>query len=161
MDLVERYLQRKRKHPYYAMLLEMANGNYEQAERFAYQLKSGGMYDQARNSALVHILIEHNRLEEAKEMAEKIKNHNIRYHNLAIIALQQENGSLFEKLVNEIKHNGIRYALQAEAAYRRGDLAEAERLGVLAISSTGGIHKYILIKSLERQQNNSARRSYF
>jgi uncharacterized membrane protein len=159
VDLVEKYIEKRKKHPYYAAILEIVNGNFERAEHFANQLC--GRYKEVQKSVLVHIQIENNQLEEAIKTANEIKNHNIRYYNFALVALMRGNFEYFQQMKNEVKHKGLKYVLEAEAAFKQGNVEEAERLGNLAISSSRGLQRYILVKSLKRQQNNKHRRSFF
>jgi hypothetical protein len=137
----------------------LVNGNIERAEYFANQLRR--MYKEVQKTVLVSIPIENNQLEEAIKTANEIKKDQIRHYYLALIALIQGNLESFQQMKKEVKHKGLKYVLEAEAAFKQWNVEEAERLGNLAISSSRGLQKYILVKSLERQQNNKYRRSFF
>lgn len=77
-----------------------------------------------------------------------------------IILLQGEEET-FQTHIKKIRHKGRQYALLANAAYKRGDYAEAERLGTLAISHSRELKKWILAKAKEVQETNPTRELYF
>lgn len=159
IDLVDKYVQRKSDHPYYAALLSLVNKDYQEAE---IQLgKLSPFYKQTKTAFTATVQIEKNLLREAEATAQEIKNSNIRYHNLALIALIQGNLGEFEAYKAQIKHKHLRYALEAEAAYREQDYQKADELAGLAIASTGGLQKWVYEKSLKKQKGNTQRRSCF
>lgn len=159
IQIVEAYLKKRKKQPYYALMLALANGDLEKAERYAEQLT--GKYEEARKSALANIQIEKNQLEEAADIANEIKNDTVRYYNQALVALMQGKEEQFAQAKNNVANRVLRYVLEAEKAFRQGDKKEAEQLGHLAISSARGLQKYVLVRSLERQQKNPNRHSFF
>ncbi|MEW9674247.1 hypothetical protein [Ammoniphilus sp. 3BR4] len=132
----------------------------EAAENELHRIKSA-FYEQVRISAQTWIFMEKGAIEEAKRTVEKIKNKNARYHYLANIALAEENWEVFEQAKGMVKHQGLQYALGAELAFKKGDMEQAKKLGDLAISTSRGLQKYILVKSFERQSNNPDRKTYF
>jgi hypothetical protein len=67
----------------------------------------------------------------------------------------------FEEYKSQVKHKGLQYSLAAEEAYIRGEFEEAHKYGDLAISSSRGLQKWLLVKSLEHQRNNENRQFYF
>lgn len=160
VNLVEKYIYMKRKHPYYALLIELTNGNFTKATDHACHLKSP-FYSQTRKSAMASIEIELRNLRKAEITTQDIKNQDIRHHNLALIALLDANWEVFQHLKDKIKSKALQYALEAEAAFKNGNTEESERLGHLAIASCAGIQKWLFIKSLERQQKNPHRETYF
>ncbi|SHN49238.1 hypothetical protein [Desulfitobacterium chlororespirans] len=159
INLVDRYVQRKSDHPYYALLLSLVKKDYQEAEIQLERLSS--LYKQAKIALTATVQIEKNLLREAEATVQEIRNSNIRYHNLALIALLQGNLEEFEAYKARIKHKYLHYALEAEAAYREKDYKKADELAELAISSAGGLQKWVYVKSLERQKGNTQRRSYF
>lgn len=159
VNLVEKFINKKKKHSYYSLLIAIANKKHDEAEQFMKKL--GSIYNQTKISIKASIQLEKKELEEAEETIQKIKNHNIRNHNLALLALLQGNWELFEKCKNKVKHKGLKYALAAEAAYIREESEEAENFGELAISSSAGLQKWLLVKSLEHQRNTKDRQFYF
>lgn len=85
VNLVEGYVKKRLKHPYYALTKALIHKQFEQAERYAEQLKKG--YAEAKKLALVHIYIEKRELEEAERVANDIQSETARYYNQALIAL--------------------------------------------------------------------------
>jgi hypothetical protein len=159
VNTVERYINKKKKHPYYALLLSLVNKNYDQAEKYLQKL--GLTYNQTKIALRSTIQLETNQLKEVEETIPMIKNHNVRHHNFALLALLKGNLEEFEKHKSQVKHKGLQYALDTEAAYSRKEFGEAEKLGQLAISSSAGLQKWILVKSLEHQINNKDRKFFF
>jgi hypothetical protein len=158
MRNVEKLLNKYRKRrPYIAFLIECVNGNYEQADKQLASIKN----EQQKTIGLTIIYIHKKQLEHAKIENQKIKNDEIRHYNSALIALQEGDQESFHLAKNKVKSEATKYILMAEEAYLKGDFAEAERIGNLAISVTAGLRKFTLLKSLEREQKNPNRESYF
>ncbi|MFM9278939.1 hypothetical protein [Paenibacillus jiagnxiensis] len=60
-----------------------------------------------------------------------------------------------------MKQQVLIHALEAEAAFRKGELDKAEKYGDIAIHGANGLQRYILVKSRERQLNNPVRETFF
>ncbi|WP_152619378.1 hypothetical protein [Cohnella kolymensis] len=114
-----------------------------------------------RANADAYYYIETNRLAEAKEVVPQIKNPDARHLYSAMIALIENDWAAFEEMKSKIRHKGVKYALDADAAYKKGDYEQARSFGDLAISHSAGLQRYIFIKGLEHQKNNPHRQSYF
>ncbi|MFL6561952.1 MAG: hypothetical protein ACJ8MO_38350, partial [Bacillus sp. (in: firmicutes)] len=156
VNTVDRYINRKKKQPYYALLLSMNKKDYKQAENDLQRL--GKTYNQVKISLRSTIQLETNQLREAEETIPKIKNHNVRHHNFALLALLKRNLDEFEKHKALVKHKGLQYALDAEAAFMQQKFQKAEKFGELAISSSAGLQKWVFVKSLEHQKKNPDRK---
>ncbi|WP_373228795.1 hypothetical protein [Cohnella sp.] len=159
VNVVDKFINKKNKHSYYLLLIAIVEKKYDDAER--YMKKLGSVYNQTKIAIHASIQLEKKNLEEAEETILKIKNHNIRNHNLALLALLQGRWELFKKNKNQVKHAGMKYALMAEAAFIRKESVEAEKFGELAISSSAGLQKWLLVKSLEHQRNTKDRQFFF
>jgi hypothetical protein len=159
VNTVNRYINNKKKNAYYALLLSLVNKNYDQAEKYIQKL--GRTYNQTKIALRSTIQLETNQLKEAEETIPKIKNHNVRHHNFALLELLKGNIEGFEKHKSQVKHKGLQFALDAEAAFMRKEFDKAEKFGELAISSSAGLQKWILVKSLEHQRNNPDRKFFF
>jgi Tfp pilus assembly protein PilF len=158
MGIVEKILNKyKKRRPYLAFLIECVNGNYEQAENQLAFIKN----ESQKTIGLTIIYIQKKQLEQAKIENKKIKNDDIRHYNSALIALQEGDHETFQLAMSKQKSKATKYILMAEEAYKKGDFTEAERLGNLAISVTAGFKRFTLLKSLEREQKNPNRESYF
>jgi hypothetical protein len=158
MRIVEKLLNKYRKRrPYIAFLIESMNGNYEQAENQLALIKN----ESQKTMGLTVIYIQKKQLEQAKIENKKIKNDEIRHYNSALIALLEDEYENFQLAMSKLKSKATKYILMAEEAYKNADFTEAERLGNLAISVTAGFKRFTLLKSLEREQKNPNRESYF
>ncbi|MDQ0112548.1 hypothetical protein [Paenibacillus harenae] len=152
VSLVDKYISKRSKHPYYALLTAMVKKQYSEAER--YMNKLGSIYNQTKIALASSIQLETRQLREAEKNIKKIKNKNIHNHNFALLALMNGDTNLFEKYKSQVKHKGLQYALEAEAAYARGEMDQAEKFGELAISTSAGVQKWVFVKSLEYQKQN-------
>ncbi|MFB5197592.1 hypothetical protein ACE198_22235 [Neobacillus sp. KR4-4] len=159
VNTVEKYINRKKKHPYYAVLLSLNSKDYDQAEMLLQKL--GRTYSQPKIALRSTIQLETNQLKEAEETISKIKNPNIRHHNFALLALLKDDLEAFQKHKSQVKHKGLQYSLDAEEAFMNKEFEKAEKFGELAISSTAGLQKWVLVKSLEHQRNNLERKFFF
>lgn len=157
MRNVEKLLYKYRKRPYFAFLIACINGNYEEAEKQLENVKN----DQQKASGQAVLYIQRKQLEQAKAENQKIKNDEIRLYNSALIFLQEGDQEGFQTAKNKVKSEATKYILRAEEAYMKGEINEAERLGNLAVSTARGFKRYALLKSLEREQNNPNRETYF
>jgi hypothetical protein len=154
---VEAYLKKAAKHPYYSVLNDVISGKYEEASVKLPRIKN----PQLRTIGTASLMIELKNVTEAKQATDQIKNSDIRYVNYANIAMLQEDWAVFEAMKNKVKRPAFKYALDADAAYKRNNFVEAKRWGDLAISNSGGLLRYTFIKMLERNQNDPNRESYF
>jgi hypothetical protein len=161
MKLVEKYILKYKKHPYFAFLSDFLNGNFDHAEDNLNRLKLVGRNKQVYAVGMANLHIRRKSVEEAKKETEKIKYYDIRNYNFSLIALLEEDWETFNNMKNKVTKERFRYALEAEYAFKKGNLEEAQRLGELAISASSGIQKYMLLKLLERQQSNPNREFFF
>lgn len=159
VNLVERYLHKRRNNPYYAVMIALANKDFEAAEQNLNRLSS--LYNQTKMVIKASILLETNQLEEAEKIIGQIKTESAKNHYLALLGLVNGDWNLFNKSKALLKNQTLVHSLEAEAAFQRGDFQEADSSGTLAINSSGGFQKWVLVKSLEYQKNNPDRRSFF
>jgi hypothetical protein len=154
---VEAYLKRVAKHPYYSVSNDLISGNYEEASINLPRIKN----PQLRAICTANLKINLKNVIEAKQATDQIKNSDIRHVNYAIIAMLQEDWAVYEAMKNKVKSPVLKYALDADAAYKRNNFEEAKRWGDLAISNSSGLLRYTFIKILERNQKDPNRESYF
>jgi hypothetical protein len=150
------YLKRI-KHPYYIALRHRIHGEFQ---------KAWGMLPKIKNPKLrAHIetilLLEEHNVNEAEKAIKNINVKSLMNFYYAIVAIIKQDWDNFDKFKNMVKKNGLRYALEADAAFRKGKYDEAKQFGDLAIASTRGLQRFIFVKSLERQEKNPNRESYF
>ncbi|SDK24046.1 tetratricopeptide repeat protein [Natronincola ferrireducens] len=170
MKIVERYLRNNSRalfktvqERYNSFLWHYTNDDLEKAEEELNQIK-GKRHESIRAVGMTTIYINENNLEEALKEIEKIKNPNldqIKYYQLAHVAILKDDWNTFETTMGEIKDEKRKYALKADAAFRKGNFPKAREFGDLALKHTKGVQKYLLLKDLERQKNNPNRKTYF
>lgn len=154
---IEAYLKKAAKHPYYSVLNDVLSGKYEEARDKLPRIKN----PQLRAIGTASLMIELKNLTEAKQATDQIKNSDIRHVNYASIAMLQEDWAVYEAMKDKVKRPVFKYALDADAAYKRNNFEEAKRWGDLAISNSSGLQRYIFIKLLELKQNDPNRDRYF
>jgi hypothetical protein len=154
---VEAYLKKAAKHPYYSVLNDVISGKYEKARVTLPRIKN----PQLRAIGTASLMVELKNVTEAKQATDQIKNSDIRHVNYANIAMLQEDWAVYEAMKDKVKRPVFKYALDADAAYKRNNFEEAKRWGDLAISNSSGLQRYIFIKLLELKQNDPNRESYF
>jgi flagellar biosynthesis GTPase FlhF len=154
---VERLLNKYRKRHYFGFLIESLNANYSEAEKHLAHVKN----EQQKAIGMTSLYIHRKDSETAKRENYKIKNDEIRYYNSALIALLEGDMEQFHIMKDKVNRQSTKLVLDTEEAYKKGQLEEAERLGNMSISLATGLQKLSLIKSLEREQKNPNRESYF
>jgi hypothetical protein len=157
MKEVEKYLRKLKKNPYYGSVLHIINGEFNDAENTLPKIKNKGL----RAVCEVFLHLENNNINEAIKANEGIKDQEIRSFNRAVIAMLQKDWLTFEENQRKLKNKGYQFALNADAAFRKGNYEQSKYYGDLAIKNTAGLQRYMFIKQLERQENNPNRESYF
>ncbi|MDQ0062752.1 hypothetical protein [Paenibacillus harenae] len=160
MDRVEKILY-KQKHPYYAALLYITKGDYDEANKKVELLKKWGRQKEMRASLKAGLNIEMCDLSAAKKEAEIIKNPEIRSYNYALIALTENEWESFRMYKSKLKNKVFLYVLEAEEEFKKGNTEKAEQSGTLAIEASRGLQKYLLYTSLARQRTKPNRESFF
>lgn len=159
VNIVDQFINKKKKNRYYALIIASVNKQYDIVENYVESLSS--RYNQTIFSINASIQLERKELDKAEKTIQKIKSKNHRNYYLALLALSQGNLILSEEYKAKVRHKGLQYVIDAEAAFVIGNYAEAGRFGNLAISNSAGLQRWVLVKSLEYQKNNSNRQSFF
>ncbi|MFC5470675.1 hypothetical protein ACFPPD_18465 [Cohnella suwonensis] len=154
---VEAYLKKAVRNPFYEAGVDLMNGNIAHAATVARNIKN----EQQRIIIMTDIQIEWKNAEAAAQLASRIKHRDTRYVFFAHIALLRSDWKAFETAKSRLKKPAVLFALDANAAFRKGQIEEAKRCGDLAIANAKGLLRYSFMKTLERQQNNPNRESYF
>ncbi|MDP4098266.1 hypothetical protein OIN60_16025 [Paenibacillus sp. P96] len=144
-------------NPYFRMIYYMVNGDLETAAQEQKEVKGKQMQLMTK----VQLALESRDMVEAERIADQIKHSNIRYYSKALIAIYKRDWDDFEAQKEQLKQQVLIHALEAEAAFRRGELEKADKHGNLAIEGAAGVQHYILIKSRDRQEKNHGRVTYF
>lgn len=145
------------ENPYFRMIFYLVNGDLETAAREQEKVKGTQMQLMTK----VQLDLESRDMAEAERIADQIKNPNIRHYSKALIAIYNRDWDDFEAQKAQLKQQVLIHALKAEAAFRKGEHDQAEKLGDLAIEGANGLQRYILIKSRERKKNSAMRETYF
>jgi hypothetical protein len=146
-----------RSVPYYAAVCDLIDGKPEAAAARMGNIKS----DKLRAVLGANLAIASQRWQEAEQHIYRQDNNDVKYVARALVRLMQDDLIGFEEAKRMVDHPGLRYALEAEAAFRSGDLMKADELGELAISHTAGLQRYVFIRYRELRSNEPNRRSYF
>lgn len=156
MAQVEKYLA-KAKHPYYRLLREAIQGDMNAASEILPLIKN----KQLQLTTRVMLHLENKDAVAAEAEVGQIRNPVIRQYYQALIALLNKDWDQFDEIRAKFQHPTLSYVLEAERAFGQGRFQDADRNAELAISGSGGIQRYSLLKIMERQRNNLHRETYF
>lgn len=157
-DRVEAFLRRSQaKSVFYRLSLDAAYGNFDEVERLIPRLRN--RQAQASMRAMLHL--ERRQLAQARAEANNLRSAVQRNYGLALIAVCEEDWDSFAKYKAGTRHPKLIPVLEAEAAFKQGRPEEADRFGRLAIEAARGLQLFLLVRSLERQERNPERRTYF
>lgn len=159
MKHVEKFLEKKKDNPYYAIIMASANKDYEKAEEAISRLTP--MYNQVKVMTKANICLETNKLREAEEWISHIKSQEHKSYYEALYALIKGDDNVFHQSKKLIKNPVLQACLDAELAFKNGELDEANTAGLKAINASSGIQRWALEKSLAYQNNNPERQSFF
>ncbi|MFP3125968.1 hypothetical protein OH784_25295 [Ectobacillus funiculus] len=159
INKVDRFMRGHQGDPFWIVQSAMAKREYDKIGPALHRL--GSSHKEMESMAIAYLQIERRELKLAEMTTATIKSRQVQHYNLALIALLQGEEETFQTHIKKVRHKGRHYALLANAAYKRGDYAEAERLGTLAISRSRGLKKWILVKAKEVQETNPTRELYF
>ncbi len=158
VDKVELFLNRSKvKNSIYALMLEVANGNFDEVERLIPLIRN----KQVQLSALISLHLERQEIAQARSKVDDVKFSSNRNYFKALIAISENDWDRAEEFQAGIRNKAMRYVIDAEAAFKRGNHEESERAGRLALASAKGLQKFVILRSLERQERNPNRRTYF
>jgi hypothetical protein len=143
--------------PYYAAVCDLIDGKPEAAAARMGNIKS----DKLRAVLGANLAIASQRWQEAEQHINRQDNNDVKHVARALVRLMQDDLIGFEEAKRMVDHPGLRNALEAEAAFRSGDLMKADELGELAISHTAGLQRYVFIRYRELRSNEPNRRTYF
>ncbi|EFM08859.1 conserved hypothetical protein [Paenibacillus curdlanolyticus YK9] len=155
---VAKTLQRlSRSTPYFAAISDLLEGRTESAAARLGSIKN----DKLRAVVGAAIAMENGLWHEAEKHIHIQDNNDARNTSKALLRLYQDDWKGYEEAKRLVDHQGLQYALEADAAFRRGDLAKADELGELAIAHTAGMQRYALIRYRELRSKEPQRRNYF
>lgn len=145
------------ENPYFRMIYYMVNGDLEKAAREQEKVKG----KQMQLTTKVQIDLESRDIVKAESIVDQIRHPNPRPYFKALIAIYKNDWDDFEAQKALLKQQVLIHALEAEAAFRRGEHDQAEKHGDLAIEGANGLQRYILMKSRERKKDSPMRETYF
>jgi hypothetical protein len=145
------------ENPYFRMVFYLVNGDLKTAAHEQEKVKGRQMQLMTK----VQLDLERRDMVEAERIADQIKHSDIRHYSKALIAIHKRDWDDFEAQKAKLKQQVLIHALEAEAAFRKGEHDQAEKHGDLAIEGANGIQRYILMKSLEQKKNSPIRETFF
>ncbi|MFB5267711.1 hypothetical protein ACE41H_13095 [Paenibacillus enshidis] len=145
------------ENPYFRMIYYMVNGDLEKAAREQEKVKG----KQMQLTTKVQIDLESRDIAKAESIVDQIRHPNPGPYFKALIAIYKNDWDDFEAQKALLKQQVLIHALEAEAAFRRGEHDQAEKYGDLAIEGANGLQRYILMKSRERKKGSPMRETYF
>jgi hypothetical protein len=158
IDTVELFLNRsKAKNPVYAVMLGAANGEFEAVERTLPLIRN----KQVQISVSIMLHLERQEIAQARKQVNNIQLASNRNYYKALIAILEEDWENVTEFQAGIRNKALHYVIEAEVAFKQGNREDSVRAGQLALASAKGLQKFMLLRSLERQENNPIRRTYF
>ncbi|GLX68681.1 hypothetical protein [Paenibacillus glycanilyticus] len=154
---IEKFLNRSAKRPYYELLIDLVNGRYDEAERKLPKLSS----EQQRLAIQIPIQFERRNLAAIHRLIEQVKGREAKLYYAGHLALLEDDWERLEECKKQLRNQIFRIVLDAESAFRKGNMEEAKRHGDRALAQSAGLQRYALLKALERQQTKEVRSSYF
>ncbi|WP_308637127.1 hypothetical protein [Paenibacillus silvisoli] len=155
---VEAYLRRTRaRHPQNGLVLDAANGDFDAVERAIPRICN----KMARTSALVSLHLERQELAQAQRIVDEVQPASNRNYYKALISILEGDFQRAEEYKAGIRSKALQHVIDAEIAFKQGKPEEADQAGQLALAAAGGVQKFVLMRSLERQRSNPSRRMYF
>jgi|GEM_PF-2163611 hypothetical protein len=155
---VDKYIRKlSRTIPYYAAVCDLLDGKLESAAARMGNIKN----DKLRAVLGANLALASERWQEAEQHINQQDNNDVKYVARALVKLLQDDQSGFEQSKRMVDHQGLKYALEAEEAFRRGDIIKADELGELAISHTAGLQRYAFIRYRELRIAEPNRKTYF
>ncbi|WP_210607855.1 hypothetical protein [Priestia flexa] len=156
---IDSFIEAHKHQPMWTLHYAMATHDYKKIGPALHKMKSTGK--EFENIAITYLQTERRELRLAKASAATISSRNIRNYHQALIALLEEDENRFQAHLKQVRYKGQRYALLANFSYKKGDYAEADRFGKLAILHSRGLKKWTLVKSKQYQESNASRELYF
>jgi hypothetical protein len=158
VDKVELFLNRSRvKNSIYALMLDVANGDFDAAVRHIPLIRNR----QVQLSALISLHLERQEIAQARSKVDDVQFSSNRNYFKALIAISENDWDRVEEFQTGIRNKALRYVIDAEAAFKRGNYEDSVQAGRFALASAKGLQKFVLLRSLERQESNPLRRTYF
>jgi len=162
MTRIEKFVRRNKRHPYYAYVLAYIEGNLQEQKRHLERMKNRGKYGQVKALGLTSIYLEEGDVAAAKNEAAHIKIPDAAAYTQALIALHEQDWDSFHQWRQKVTSKPLSIVLQAEEAFARGKMPEADRLAEEAIRHAHGLQRLLLIRAREiKQKQTEYRKTYF
>ncbi|WP_139492711.1 hypothetical protein [Brevibacillus dissolubilis] len=158
---VDKYIRDNLNNPYYAYLHHYVEGDLSRAEESIRKLKPGLKNDLIRDLGLIAIYMETKRYEEARRLSEQLSVPDARHYSLGLIALVHKDWDEYAFHREQLKDKRFRQIFETEEAFHRGDLKKAKETADRLLAQSGGITRYLLVKGIERSENDPDRTFYF
>ena len=112
VDKVELFLNRSRvKNSIYALMLDVANGDFDAAERHIPHIRN----KQVQFSALISLHLERQEIEQARSKVDNVQFSSNRNYFKALIAISENDWDRVEEFQAGIRNKVLRYVIDAEA----------------------------------------------
>ncbi|QFT88568.1 hypothetical protein FIU87_07935 [Bacillus sp. THAF10] len=148
VEKIEKYLEKKRREPYYGFVLELANGDLGKAKNELEELERKW---KGKKTAVfwAQYHLKAKNLEKAKEIVEKVEQTDIRTYIQAGILIEEKRFKQAEDLIALLPKDWMKLAMQLEIAQKKKDIALAKQKRQEVLSVTKGLQYYMLYKEFE------------
>ncbi|KMJ58317.1 hypothetical protein AB685_10435 [Bacillus sp. LL01] len=148
VEKIEKYLEKKRREPYYGFILELANGNLPGAKKELEELERKW---KGKKTAVfwAQYYLRVGNYAQAKEKVARIDQAEIKTYVLAGIAAGEKDYKKAEELKNQLKKDWMKYAIETEIALNRKNYTLAKEKKEQALESTKGLQYYMISKEFQ------------
>ena len=160
VDKVELFLNRSRvKNSIYALMLDVANGDFDAAERHIPHIRNKQVqlfcpYQLTFRAA--------GEIEQARSKVDNVQFSSNRNYFKALIAISENDcEGMLRNSRQAFATRCCVTSLMRKLHLSEGNYEVSEQAGRLALASAKGLQKFVLLRSLERQESNHLRRTYF
>ncbi|GFN30101.1 hypothetical protein [Paenibacillus xylaniclasticus] len=158
MQAVEKLLRKlARTVPYYAAMADLLDGSVDSAAARMGNINN----DKLRAVIGANVAFAADRWQEAEQHINQLSHSDAKHVGRALIRLMQDDLNGFESAKRLVEHPGFVHALEANAAFHRGDITKAEEQGELAIQATAGLQRYAYIRYRELRSKQPDRKTFF
>ncbi|MCM3616615.1 hypothetical protein M3936_03365 [Sutcliffiella horikoshii] len=148
VEKIEKYLEKKRREPYYGFILELADGNLPAAKKELEDLERKWKGKKTAVFWAQYYLRVENYVK-AREKAAKIEQAEIKTYVFAGITVGEKEYKKAEELKGQLKKDWMKYAIETEVALQQKNYTLANEKKELALQSTKGLQYYMLYKEFK------------
>lgn len=147
---IEKYLEKKKKEPYYDFVLKLANKDMKGAKTALENIEAKWKNKKKTAVFIANYYLYMKNFYKVKDELEYINQTEFRHYFLTAIAIHEKDQEAYEVNKKHLKKDWMIYSLEAEHAKKQKNHQLAEELQQKALESVKGLQYYILYKEYEK-----------